>query len=1170
MDRPANEFLKLHDTAKISIHVKDGQFDVETGDGFLKAWQRSPAIPRAEELMSRGRLPLLENPVDIPPRSKEEYLKTQYHLYRWEGVDHLRGAIKEYKTQPTMMESDITHIYTQVYVQGYLLSRVGPACRVAFSTERSQTKVLWRQSNRLNTGTLVVLSPKSDNFRTQCIVATVASRHIVGGLEPDPESGEDENTAPRIDLSWADYSTAPVDPTVEMVMLEAKSGYFENVHHVIVGLQHAALYESVLDKYILGQSKEIKTANYVYQLPDQRCQVPAAAAHFDASQREAFTAMTSREFSIVQGPPGTGKTFTSLVAIQSYVESLWDNRNNANIKTPIIVAAQTNHALDQILGHCIQREIGDIARLGGQSKSEAIRERTLFNLREQSKCKRRGSSADPEFKAICRRLQDAFKLCFRDGLISADDFYGMGLITEEQYKSLTDSEWEPADPDSAEDPISTWLDKLVQDEPVHIYRPPEGQRVVENQDEASEKDFEPEEEDKYRLQGDFIPLKLNRGAAVSQHVLSSGAWRQKAAHYLAKNSDLYKIKPQERGMVYHYLRSQMMESKSIKDLFLKYNKVCGALKVARWENDVRMLQYEKIQIIGCTTTGLTKYRGLIAALMPRIMLIEEAAETREANITSALFPSLEQLILVGDHQQLTPHVDIKQLAGPPYNLNVSLFERMVKLNVPFSSLRVQRRMIPAIRKVVQTFYPMLEDHQIVTDPRERPPVPGMGGKNLWWFQHTWQEERDASFSYMNWQEADMIVGFVKYLVQNGLESSQITILTYYNAQLDLIFRNLCSHPFLGQITKQWAVRTVDGFQGEENDIILLSLVRSPANPYRPAAGFVAEENRAVVATSRARCGFYIFGNSDNLLESSLESQRTWQRVFDAFGVNKNVHLPLTCTSHGHMTIMENPGSWQQIPGGGCTRPCDKKCPNGHRCKEACHAFDKEHKSSCKEPCQKMLPCGHRCRFKCKDKCVCSNGCFTPKFPGQKAPYVNERGTATKPSPMAQKRLPVRNQGRRPPAPTPTPAPISRTSSWGNKVTKPQIPAVSDPCLPITSGNLINMGFRHFISMADESEVVQHAEGEQPKISRASSPQSLSDKWSHDNFVQNETEIQQEIRNARSRDSSMSPQPMREIYRPITTDANGNRIAGLPTLREHSDKTVKSWSEDNSGDLIQFD
>lgn len=131
----------------------------------------------------------------------------------------------------------------KVHVQGYLFSKVGAVCRLSFSTERSPIEVQWAQSKRLTPGTLVVLSPRGDNFKKRCYVATVAARYLRGGLLPDRHAGEDDNTPPRIEILWSNNTEAILDPSLELIMLEARGGYFEPIRHAMVGLQHAALTE---------------------------------------------------------------------------------------------------------------------------------------------------------------------------------------------------------------------------------------------------------------------------------------------------------------------------------------------------------------------------------------------------------------------------------------------------------------------------------------------------------------------------------------------------------------------------------------------------------------------------------------------------------------------------------------------------------------------------------------------------------------------------------------------------------------------------------------------------------------------------------------------------------------------------------------------------------------
>ena len=77
---------------------------------------------------------------------------------------------------------------------------------------------------------------------------------------------------------------------------------------------------------------------------------------------------------------------------------------------------------------------------------------------------------------------------------------------------------------------------------------------------------------------------------------------------------------------------------------------------------------------GCTTTGLSKYRGLLAALEPRTLLIEEAAETKEGTIIAGMIETLQHLILVGDHQQLQANCNVCKFPehfSPSLSLNAS-------------------------------------------------------------------------------------------------------------------------------------------------------------------------------------------------------------------------------------------------------------------------------------------------------------------------------------------------------------------------------------------------------------------------------------------------------------------------------------------------------------------
>lgn len=179
-------------------------------------------------------------------------------------------------------------------------------------------------------------------------------------------------------------------------------------------------------------------------------------------------------------------------------------------------------------------------------------------------------------------------------------------------------------------------------------------------------------------------------------------------------------------------------------------------------------------------------------------------------------------------------------------------------------------------------------------------------------------------------------------IQRTTTDSISTILTFYNGQRQTIRKKLQGHPNLASVLNNMKIVTVDSYQGEENDIVLLSLVRSNN---RRAIGFLSCDNRACVALSRARRGFYIFGNAEHF---ACESH-TWTAVVElmygrtaksktkvsmALERRLGFNLPLQCENHGRKIFIKEPGDWEFIHGG-----CDKMCGG-------------------------MLPCQHCCLFKC--------------------------------------------------------------------------------------------------------------------------------------------------------------------------------------------------------------
>ena len=656
----------------------------------------------------------------------------------------------------------------------------------------------------------------------------------------------------------------------------------------------------------------------------------------DESQVSGVHRILSTELAIVQGPPGTGKTFTSVEAIKVMVAN-----RRANRGPPIIVAAQTNHALDQILTHCINADT-KVLRIGGRTQSEAIKARTLYALRQTSRIQAdaRCRHVDIQRNSNIKKIQDLVGTLFGDGLLDADVLLQHGIITEAQRDSLEDDLMETSGMDET-GPFRVWLgDSLV---PGKIVEHGHETRLVSEVEamgnlpefECEEEELEhigDDEEDQYRLQGSVIKLE-HVWTGKTPAGLSSAT--RSVRRELSRNSDLWSIDPKLRGAVYQYFQAKLLEAVAprFKALLAENVRLCRERKAWKFLGNTQIAEQNNIDIVGCTTTGLSKYRGCLAAMKPVSLLIEEAAETREANIVSALYPTLEQLILVGDHKQLAPQCDIRELGEHPYNLNVSLFQRMVNLEMTFVMLRQQRRMKPELRHILSPFYPDLIDHPMVKEINHRPDVFGMAGRNCWLFHHTWPEDVTPDFSRFNKEEAEMISHFFAYLVRNNTPSERITVLTFYKGQRKVLLQQLKRHPAL--IGSTFNVCTVDSFQGEENDIILLSLVRSPQRGV--AVGFLDDPRRAVVAISRARRGFYVFGNVDNLVDGCPDPWQTICSGFYAQGYYKPEQgIPIVCQHHGRELWIKDVNDWADNAGG-CDLDCKETRPCGHPCTLKCHA-----------------------------------------------------------------------------------------------------------------------------------------------------------------------------------------------------------------------------------------
>jgi len=226
----------------------------------------------------------------------------------------------------------------------------------------------------------------------------------------------------------------------------------------------------------------------------------------------------------------------------------------------------------------------------------------------------------------------------------------------------------------------------------------------------------------------------------------------------------------------------------------QFGETIACIDVLYNEKNRKIIQGKRI--IGCTTTAAGKYVQDIQSALPGVLLIEEAGEILESHVLTALGPETEHAILIGDHKQLRPkaHYDLSIEKGDGYDLNRSMFERLVLRGFPHHVLSQQHRMRPEIASLVRHLtYPNLVD---APGTQARPALRGFQD-NLIFLSHEHPEEEthgtpdwkdgNATSSRKNAFEAQMTLKCVRYLAQQGYGTNYIVVLTPYLAQLRLLF-----------------------------------------------------------------------------------------------------------------------------------------------------------------------------------------------------------------------------------------------------------------------------------------------------------------------------------------------------------------------------------------------
>ena len=423
-----------------------------------------------------------------------------------------------------------------------------------------------------------------------------------------------------------------------------------------------------------------------------------------------------------------------------------------------------------------------------------------------------------------------------------------------------------------------------------------------------------------------------------------------------KISDVLKLTEKKRWHLYKYW-VECLKDKKFHWWFEQFNDACREYRDMDQQQDRHAL--ERVHVIGMTTTGAAKYQHVLHMVKPKIVIVEEAAEVLESHIVSCLTASTQHLILIGDHKQLRPKPNMYDLAKK-YNLDISLFERLVRNNFPRVTLEIQHRMRPEIAELVHPLiYPVLENHVSVCGYEN---VKGVSS-NMFFVDHCELEKpNDELRSHSNIHEAKFLAAFCRYLIRQEYQPEQITVLCAYTGQLFEVRKHMPRAEFYGV-----KMRTLDNYQGEENDIVLLSLVRSNT---AKSIGFLRAEHRVCVALSRAKMGFYCIGNFQLLRKEG----EIWEKLIPILEKKKLIGpvLRLRCENHpDKVTETKAAEDFSKVPEGGCSLDCGIRLDCGHSCVLKCHSYDRKHvEYKCPKMCPHVCQVGHACLYPCHYPKLC--------------------------------------------------------------------------------------------------------------------------------------------------------------------------------------------------------
>lgn len=243
------------------------------------------------------------------------------------------------------------------------------------------------------------------------------------------------------------------------------------------------------------------------------------------------------------------------------------------------------------------------------------------------------------------------------------------------------------------------------------------------------------------------------------------------------------------------------------------------------------------------------------------VLLDEAAQATEPSVLVPFLHGAMRLCLVGDHKQLPATVLSRD--AELHGLSTSLFDRLQNAGAKLHMLKTQFRMHPGLSTYWSAAFYNSEVGAGLSAADRPPPVgitwPVQGVGLL--FVPCEGEEQHEGTSHANMREAQTVVQVIHLLLAGSdVQPEGIGIITPYNAQVRMLREMLRDAPAI-------EINSVDGFQGREKDVIVVSTVRASE---AGTTGFLSDARRMNVTVTRAKRGLVVCGNSQ-----TLQRDRSW-------------------------------------------------------------------------------------------------------------------------------------------------------------------------------------------------------------------------------------------------------------------------------------------------------